>query len=96
MKEKKGKPVYEPPRARDLGDPFVSGGGPAPMGICNPGGDPITNWCADGPHPFQDCYAGSGWTTPCGGGVGPEYGGCQTGGEAIEGCAAGGDPAYQS
>lgn len=61
MTEKNKRPVYEPPRARDLSAYSVSGGddGPSPMGTCAYGAKPYTA-CLAGTTPFGGaCSVGS-------------------------------------
>ena len=82
MKEKNRRPIYEPPRARDLADNRVSGGSATPKAICHPGD-----------APFSVCRAGPGVTpqgacAPVGGlPVEPK---CDAGSAALVGCFAGG------
>ena len=56
MKDKDKRPIYEPPRARDLSVSSVSGGGPQPLGLC-----------ADGIAPYNDCAIGEDTSDPSAG-----------------------------
>ena len=70
------KPQYEPPRARDLSALSVSGQGPA--GMCLNGSGLTSDNCTSGPSPV------GGKCDP--NGVSPDYGYCNIGGAAAEGC----------
>lgn len=84
MKEKKGLPIYEPPRARDLSMMMAEGGD-----------EGVTGECISGEQPYEECIAG-----PSPGGVNPDcypfgmyvYGPqCKTGSTAAVVCYSGGD-----
>ena len=94
MKEKDERPVYEPPRARDLSVESATGQ-VHPMGICMHGGhpytecvtgitaDPSTNYCTTGATFYpEECNTGSGVDDQ------PQ---CNTGSWALVACFAGGD-----
>ncbi len=86
MGEKDKRPIYKPPRARDLSASTVSGF-PQPKGICAPGTNLVyPEECANGPSPFR----GVGTCDPVG--LGPGFGKCTQGNAAIEGCRSGGAP----
>ena len=73
MESKKVHRTYVPPQTRNLSDLAVSGGGPGPLGICQPQGSFPWNGCSQG-----DAY---GTTTDCQPGLTPTPGGnnCQAG-----------------
>lgn len=81
MDKKKGKPVYEPPVFRDLSGISASGQ-ISPMGICSGGGSLTSEFCDGGDAPE------GGACEPTG--VSPEYGYCDSGQSAVEGCSSGG------
>ena len=81
MCEKRERPLYDPPRGRDLST--FSARGRVPLGICQVGSNPIWETCASGSNPQQDPAACS----PVG--LLPERGRCTTGGNAVEGCVNG-------
>ncbi len=81
MTGKDTRPLYEPPRARDLSAFSVSG--QEPLGVCETGISPVAFWCTDGSKPEQDPAACS----PTG--YSPERGGCASGAKASQGCTAG-------
>jgi hypothetical protein len=84
MKKKDMRPIYDPPRARDLSGASVSGF-PVPQGMCVDGSTIVpAGICAPhGPVPG----GGAGECTPQG--SGQDFGTCSTGGAAIEGCNSG-------
>lgn len=82
MDSKKQKPMYEPPVLRDLSGISAAGGGISPTGMCLDGSALTTEFCSGGGKP-------EGGT--CGpNGISPNFGYCQTGNEAVEGCTSGG------
>jgi hypothetical protein len=84
MKEKDKRPVYDPPRARDISASSVSGF-PVPQGLCVTGTALV--------YPI-DCITGSapviGACAPMG--LAPEWGPCTTGQNVAAGCLSGGTP----
>jgi len=84
MSEKIRKSLYEPPIAKNL-TAFSADGQIKPPGMCTDGTQPVTNWCSGGAIPTQADAC-----KPLGGL--PTYGGCTTGGSAVEGCTSGGQP----
>ena len=81
MEDKNKRPVYKPPRARDLSSSSVSGGKPKPYGICQGGSVPYTN-CDAGP-----AFA-AGACSPVGNL--PDRPTCKGGSNALVGCIVGG------
>jgi len=80
MKEKTGRPMYYPPRARDLWSLSAKGG---PLGFCYNGYSPIDFTCASGGNPKQDPAL----CAPIG--MLPGMAGCAFGNNAAEGCQLG-------
>jgi hypothetical protein len=82
MIDKDKRPIYEPPRVRDLSASSVSGGNVVPLGTCS-----------SGPSPFEDCRTGTTFlpgVSGCVGGDAPEKPQCNSGSFALSGCEAGG------
>jgi hypothetical protein len=82
MKKKEDCPRYEPPQAKNLSDFGVRGDGT--KGFCSPGSTPV-DWsqCSGGADPSQNPAL----CNPIG--ALPEWGGCTTGNNAVEGCLPG-------
>lgn len=74
------RPLYQPPRARDLSAPTAHGQGP--LGMCVDGSSLTSESCSDGGTPE------GGECSP--NGLSPEYGYCTLGDFAVEGCSSGG------
>ena len=86
MKRKNRRPIYEPPRARDLSASSVSGVS-APKGLCVSGGALVyPDECSPGGAPGGPL----GVCSPTG--MGPDFGKCTLGNAAVEGCQSGGAP----
>jgi len=86
MKRKDRRPIYEPPRARDLSTSSVSGVS-TPKGLCVTGGAlQYPGECAAGDSPGGT----GGVCSPTG--MGPDFGKCTLGNAAVEGCQSGGTP----
>ncbi|MBI5303643.1 MAG: hypothetical protein HY868_16020 [Chloroflexi bacterium] len=81
MKKKNGRPVYEPPRARDLSTPTASGLGP--LGMCLDGSTPAVETCTNGFFPAQDPSLCS----PAG--AAPRWAGCANGSIPFAVCSNG-------
>jgi len=73
--------LYEPPRARDL-SAFSVSGQIGPKGMCVDGSDLTFEVCASGRSPL------GGACLPTG--VAPDFGYCDYGNKAVEGCESGG------
>lgn len=82
MDKKYRKPLYEPPFFRDLSGISASGANVTPMGMCSGGGGLESEFCETGDGPE------GGECSP--NGVGPSYGYCDSGNDAVEGCSSGG------
>ena len=86
MKEKDKRPIYDPPRARDISGASVSGF-PVPQGLCVAG--TVLQYdtpCKDGAGPME----ATDYCAPTG--LGPQFSQCAAGTDAAQGCISGGAP----
>jgi len=74
--------LYEPPRARDL-SAFSVSGQIGPKGMCIDGSDLTFEVCKDGDRPEEGACSPTG--------ISPQFGYCDKGNVAAEGCVSGGE-----
>lgn len=80
MAKKKEKRLYKPPKIQDISG-FSASGQDSTKGICNDGSALTFETCSDGDSPT------GGNCNPTG--IGPSYGYCDFGNNAVEGCTSG-------
>jgi hypothetical protein len=81
MIKKRGKEIYQPPYAQDLSGLGANGQEVKPKGMCIDGSSLTFEICQNGESPVGGSCSPNG--------ISPEYGYCDLGNTAVEGCASG-------